>query len=41
MRIRLLDNCYATYAGEIQRFTIREYEIEVHGLERLAKTATE
>ena len=41
MRVRFLENCYATHAGAIQKFTIREYEVEAHGLEQRDKTATE
>ena len=38
--VRLVNYFPATLSGKIQKYKIREFEIEAHGLQSLAKTAT-
>ncbi len=38
--VRFVDEFPATLSGKIQKYKIREFEIEAHGLQSIAKTAT-
>lgn len=38
--VRFVEEFPATLSGKIQKYKIREFEIEAHGLQELAKTAT-
>jgi fatty-acyl-CoA synthase len=38
--VRFVDEFPATLSGKIQKYKIREFEIEARGLEQVAKTAT-